>query len=170
MPLSFAQFLRYLTDTDVMSAEDVRQFVEGLPEEARPRDGKQLAHELVRHKKLTAPQAQALYQGQGQSLIVGNYVILDKLGKGGMGVVFEAAHRRLQRVVALKVMAAAAMESPEAVKRFQREVRTAARLVYPNIVAAYDADEADGKHFLGMLAVVRLALVVVLAVGPWGRR
>ena len=81
---------------------------------------------------------------------MGSYHLLEKLGQGGMGVVLKARHRRMDRVVALKVMSPAAVKSQEAVKRFHREVQAAAKLEHPNIVAAYDADEALGTHFFVM--------------------
>ena len=67
-----------------------------------------------------------------------------------MGMVLKARHKRMARVVALKVMSPAAVKSPDAVKRFHREVQTAAKLTHPNIVTAFDADEAKGTHFLVM--------------------
>src|SRR6185437_6778353 len=81
----------------------------------------------------------------------GNYLILDRLGSGGMGQVFRARHRRMDRVVALKMLSKRALDSPEALARFQREVKTAAQLVHPNIVTAYDADEVDGTHLAAMV-------------------
>ncbi len=82
--------------------------------------------------------------------VFGEYTVLDRLGAGGMGEVFKARHRRMNRIVAIKVLASAAMRSPDAVKRFQREVEAAARLSHPNIVTAYDAGEQDGVHYLVM--------------------
>src|SRR6185369_1273125 len=79
-----------------------------------------------------------------------NYVILDKLGQGGMGVVLKAEHKRMKRLVALKVLSPAFTKTPEALRRFQREVEAAAKLRHPNIVAADDADAAGGVHFLVM--------------------
>jgi len=64
--------------------------------------------------------------------------------------VFKAYHRRMERVVALKMLPAAMARMPEAVKRFQREAKAAAKLSHPNIVTAHDADEAGGVHFLVM--------------------
>ena len=95
-------------------------------------------------------QAKTLYQHEKQHLVLGNYVILDKLGQGGMGMVLKARHRRMQRVVALKVLTQEIVDDERAIQRFHREVVAAARLAHPNIVTAYDADEAKGTHFLVM--------------------
>ncbi len=81
---------------------------------------------------------------------LGNYTVQQCIGRGGMGAVFRAVHRRMNRVVALKVLPPELTEKPDAVGRFQREVETAAQLVHPRIVTAYDADEAHGIHFLVM--------------------
>ncbi len=65
-------------------------------------------------------------------------------------MVLKARHRRMDRVVALKTLPPHAMREPEAVQRFYREVKAAARLVHPNIVTAYDAGEQEGIHYLVM--------------------
>jgi len=151
MPVPLEQFVKQLAESGVMSADDVRACQEGLPRDVlSPDDAQPFARELVKQRKLTSYQAAAIYQGKGQSLTYGTYLVLDKLGQGGMGTVFKAEHRRMKRVVALKVMSAAAMKSPDAVKRFHREAEAAAKLTHPNIVAALDADEAGGVHFLVM--------------------
>ncbi len=77
-------------------------------------------------------------------------MLLEKIGRGGMGEVYKARDDRMGRVVAVKVLSHATIISDEALARFHREVRTAAQLCHPNIVTAYDADEADGVHFLVM--------------------
>ena len=150
MPQLLTDFTQQLTDSGLMSADDLRAFVEGLPADARPTDGEALAKALVKHKRLTKFQAQQLYDGEGKSLTLGNYVILDKLGQGGMGMVLKARHRRMERIVALKVIAPQVLQNQTALQRFQREVVAAAKLSHPNVVAAYDADEAKGTHFLVM--------------------
>src|SRR5262245_6343461 len=78
-----------------------------------------LAKILAKDGLLTAFQLSALREERGRSLRVGNYDILDRLGAGGMGTVFKARHRRMKRVVALKVLAAKLSENPVFVKRFQ---------------------------------------------------
>ena len=125
------QFVRQLVDSSLMSADEVAALIDGLPADKKPQDGEQLARELVRQKKLTAYQAQQVYAGKGKSLVLGNYVILDKLGQGGMGLVLKAEHRRMKRLVALKVLSPKVTKTPEALRRFQREVEAAARLSTP---------------------------------------
>ncbi len=150
MGVPLDKFVRSLSDSGLMTADEVDAFLRGLPPDRRPNDARGLAREMLRYKKLTRYQVQALYDGKARGLVLGNYVVLDKIGEGGMGQVFRARHRRMERVVALKVLPAEAVDSPEAVARFRREVKVAARLSHPNIVTAYDADESDGVHFLVM--------------------
>jgi serine/threonine protein kinase/CheY-like chemotaxis protein len=105
---------------------------------------------LVKEGLLSAFQAEALRQGRDSDLRVGNYDVLDRVGTGGMGTVFKARHRRMKRIVALKVLSRALAEDTSFVQRFQREVEVIARISHPNIVMAYDADEAEAGHFLVM--------------------
>ncbi len=151
MPLTVEQFTQRLTSSGVMSDEQLRESLASLaPDSAAHADGEQFARELVKQKRLTKFQAEQLCAGKGKSLTLGNYVILDKLGQGGMGMVLKAEHKRMKRVVALKVIMGSAMKSADAVKRFHREVEAVAKLTHPNIVTAFDADEAKGTHFLVM--------------------
>jgi eukaryotic-like serine/threonine-protein kinase len=84
---------------------------------------------------------------------LGAYRVLRKLGQGGMGQVYLAEHLRMKRQVALKVLPRAFSRNVTAVRRFQREVEALARLSHPNIVAAHDAGEALGLHYLVMAYV-----------------
>jgi serine/threonine protein kinase len=113
-------------------------------------DGTGAASELVAAGKLTAFQAEAVLGGRLSDLKMGNYEILERLGAGGMGTVFKARHRRMKRIVALKVLSANVAASEAFANRFQREVETIARLSHPNIVMAYDADEGEAGPFLVM--------------------
>jgi serine/threonine-protein kinase len=81
---------------------------------------------------------------------VGPYRVLDKLGEGGMGVVFRARDSRLDRDVALKVLPAEALGDDSARRRLLHEARTASALNHPNICAIYDVGEADGQVYIAM--------------------
>jgi serine/threonine protein kinase len=81
---------------------------------------------------------------------VTGYEILECLGEGGMGRVYKARHRLLERLVALKVIRRERLSNPEAVRRFRREARAAATLHHPNIVAVHDAGQDGDTHFLVM--------------------
>jgi hypothetical protein len=78
------------------------------------------------------------------------YEVLCPLGAGGMGQVFLARHRLMDRMVALKVLRPSLLANPAAIERFRQEVRAAAQLLHPNIVTAFDADQAGDLHFLAM--------------------
>ena len=109
-----------------------------------------LSRALVKAGYLTPYQAAAVYQNKSRGLLIGNYLILDKLGQGGMGVVFKARHRKLGRLGALKILPPSFTRDHGAVTRFKREFEAAARLKHINLVAAFEADEDRGVHFLVM--------------------
>ncbi len=148
MPISLDQFVRSLSDCGLMPADEARAFIGSFPHDLRPNTAEQLARELVAQGRLTKFQAQAVYQSKTQRLVMGNYVLLERIGRGGMGDVFKAKHQKMDRIVALKILSSVAMKSPGAVKRFQREAKAAAKLAHPNIVTAHDFDEDRGMHFL----------------------
>jgi len=100
--------------------------------------------------KLTEFQAGELLAGRGSELVFGEYSLLEPIGAGGMGRVFKALHRSMGRVVALKLMSETALSDPDAVRRFEREIRAAGQLLHPNIVTAFDANQARGIHYLAM--------------------
>jgi serine/threonine protein kinase len=93
-----------------------------------------LAAELVRRGWMTDYQFEQLSAGLGRELVIGPYIVLDRIGQGGMGQVFKARHQQMARVVALKVIRPERLGHPEAVRRFEREAKAAARLDHPNIV------------------------------------
>jgi len=113
-------------------------------------DPKALARELMQRAWLTPYQANQLLLGKGNELVLGSYVLLERLGEGGMGEVFKARNWKLAKVVALKLIRKERLSNPDAIRRFQREVRSAAALDHPNIVRALDADEINGTHLLVM--------------------
>ncbi|MCC9606110.1 protein kinase [Blastopirellula sp. JC732] len=122
---------------------------------------------LLDSELLTRFQLRAIAHGTTRGLILGRYMILDKLGEGGMGQVYRARHRRMDRIVALKVLPRDLMSQPHAIDRFNQEMQVAAQLHHRNIVRAYDADEAEGLHFFVMEYVAGSDLQsVVRSEGP----
>ncbi|AMV19052.1 protein kinase domain-containing protein [Planctomyces sp. SH-PL14] len=147
MPLSIERFVELLAGSGVLPQETIQEF---LPPHRNPQDAEELARELVRQKRLTKFQVEEIARGKGKALVLGNYTILERIGAGGMGQVFKAEHRRMKRIVAVKILPENLMKDPATVARFEREVTAAARLNHPHIVTAYDADEVNGVHLLVM--------------------
>jgi eukaryotic-like serine/threonine-protein kinase len=98
---------------------------------------------------------------------LGRYELKEELGRGGMGVVYRAYHRRLDREFAVKVVRPEYADNPLVAARFLREALALGGLAHPNIVAATDADEAEGRHFLVMELVEGFDLeTLVKRAGP----
>ncbi len=144
-PVDLNGFKRAVEDLGLIPAWELERFVAGALGGVPG-----LTKALVRAGKLTPYQAEALAQGKARGLLIGNYFILDKLGAGGMGVVFKARHRRLGRIVALKILPPSLARDNDLLSRFRREVDVAARLSHPNIVSVLDADEDRGVQFMTM--------------------
>src|SRR5262245_36647577 len=93
---------------------------------------------------------------------LGDYRILREVGRGGMGVVYEAEQESLGRRVALKVLAASALADPKQVRRFEREAKAVARLHHTNIVPVFGVGRQDGHHYFVMQFIAGLGLDAVL--------
>jgi serine/threonine protein kinase len=109
-----------------------------------------LARELLRRGWLTPYQINQLFRDRAADLLLGHYILLERLGEGGMGQVFKAREIRLGRLVALKVLRKERISKPEIVDRFYQEIQTAACLSHPNIVHAYDAEQIGDTHVFAM--------------------
>ncbi|MDA7979576.1 MAG: serine/threonine protein kinase [Pirellulales bacterium] len=95
----------------------------------------------------------------------GNYEILSEVGRGGMGIVFRAKQKTLERVVAIKIIATS-LASHEQVRRFHLEAQAAAKLRHPNIVSIHEVGELYGQHYLAMEFVGGPSLAERLQAGP----
>jgi WD40 repeat protein/serine/threonine protein kinase len=144
--LSIEEFATAVVESGLMAADQLQQFRDDHSAE----DARSLARQMVEDEKLTRFQASVLLDGSDQPLLLDGYIILDEIGSGGMGAVFKALHQQMDRVVALKILPKEAVDSPDKVKRFQREVKAAAKLEHPHVVTAFDAREDKGFHFLVM--------------------
>jgi serine/threonine protein kinase len=117
-------------------------------EEARSRGVSLLG--VLRQRGLIDEAAAADLDEETKEDFVPGYRVLSKLGEGGMGVVYRALQKRLDREVALKVVVPRLAADPSYLKRFEREARAVAKLNHPSIVAAYDYGESNGRVFLAM--------------------
>ena len=102
------------------------------------------ADTLVQSGSLTSYQMQQLLEGKGQTLCLGDYLILEPIAAGGMGNVFRARHRIKRTLFAIKTMPDQRLPSSAARKRFQREISVARKLKHPNIATVYEGS-ADGE-------------------------
>lgn len=149
-------FVNALRQARLLSDAQLAEVASGFASErGEPRE---LARELVRRDWLTPYQVEKLARGQGGELVLGKYVLLERLGEGGMGQVFKARHRVMERFVALKIIRPDLLHHPTAVRRFHQEIKAVAQLSHPNIVLAHDADQAGDTHFLVMEYVAGIDL------------
>ena len=131
-----------------------------------PLDSVDLAECLVRDKLITTFQAKRFLSNKPQGLIVGRYIILDRIGSGSMGRVYKAHHQMMDRVVALKIIAPEIASNERVVARFQREMKLVGRLDHPNVVRAYDADQIHKILYIVMEFVPGRSLGERLKKGP----
>ena len=148
MPLAtISSFVEGLIQSQLLDA-DQRDDVLRLQETLR--EPRELAQELLRRDWLTPYQINQIFQGKGRGLTMGPFILLERLGEGGMGQVFKARQKMLNRVVALKVIRKECLDNPKVILRFQREIRAAGQLSHPHIVRAYDADQVNGNYYIAM--------------------
>lgn len=108
------------------------------------------ARYLIRHQVITPWQARLILRGKFRGFFLGNYKILDQIGKGGMSIVYQVEHLRLKQQRAIKVLPSNYVDDSSRFHRFIREAQTSARLEHRNIVRAFDIDQKKGIHFIVM--------------------
>lgn len=113
-------------------------------------DPTKIAEYLVKNKLITTFQARSLLAGRYRGLVIGAYRVMEKIGSGGMGIVYMAEHEKLKRRVAIKILPEDKTRDKLALERFYREARAAAALDHPNVVKAFDVSEHQGMHYLVM--------------------
>ncbi|WP_339729252.1 bifunctional serine/threonine-protein kinase/formylglycine-generating enzyme family protein [uncultured Gimesia sp.] len=145
---SLDQFCSRVVDAGILSERELTELIENLEQDQRPQSAAALAEILLQLGTLTEYQSHALSSSEARPLLIGDYLILEPIGSGGMGTVYKAMHQRMKRIVALKVIRSDLDHVLDRLKRFEREVQAAARLSHPNIVTAYDAGEHQGVHYL----------------------
>lgn len=138
-------FLGSLKASGLLTEQELALLLRGLP---RTNRGRVVARHLVERGILTRFQAERLLAGRTQGFLLDKYVILDHLGKGGMGQVYKARDRTMNRVVALKVLANHLVKTERARELFRREVEAVGNLQHPNVVTAFDANQVGDRYFL----------------------
>jgi putative two-component system response regulator len=145
-----------LLSTGLILAEDWENLSGEIRDELlKTHEIEQVLPRLLEHGLVTEYQSGRIEAGTTFGLLLGNYRVLDRLGAGGMGVVFRAEHMRMRKQVAIKVLPFGPERDPRILRRFFSEIRAIAQLQHPNIVGAIDAGEtADGQgntlHFFVM--------------------
>ncbi|PHR95018.1 MAG: hypothetical protein COA78_31005 [Blastopirellula sp.] len=143
--LTHHKLLGHLTDSGLVDSTALDLLIE----QRQISNIYQLVDGLTDSQLLSTYQLRYIAAGKAKNLILGKYLILDKIGEGGMGSVYKARHTRLDRLVALKVVSRDP-KNKVANARFFREVQTVAKLSHPNIVAVHDSDESNNCQFMVM--------------------
>jgi serine/threonine-protein kinase len=139
------QFLTNLQQSGLVSPHELAGIRYRHAEVPRARS---LARVLIAEGVLTRFQAERLLMGRTAGFLLGPYRVLEQLGRGGMGRVYKAEHRTMERLVALKVLAPELLKTERAVQLFLHEIRAVGQLVHPHIVTAYDANQAGERFYL----------------------
>ena len=145
MAESAEQLIHELTEAGILSSDEVTSYDREIAVGVEA-----FLERLVEDGRITQYQADKFLAGQASDIYFGDYLVMEEIGRGGMGTVLLARHRRMDREVAIKILPVTALDSETAVARFYQEVKVAAKLSHPNIVHAYDAGEHHGFHYLVM--------------------
>lgn len=145
---TIAGLMDALRDQRLLRPEQLEELSRTM--QSRFTEVRSLAKHLMQRGWLTVYQMNLILQGQAEELVKGPYRILDPLGKGGVSYVFKAWHTGRNCLVALKVIKPEMLTNPEAVGRFQREMRALAQSSHPNIVRAFDINLVGNTQYFAM--------------------
>src|SRR5262245_29970220 len=147
-----SRFWHAALQSGLVDAAALRECWQAIPEAKRTADAidRRLARQAIESGRLTLWQAQQILNGRATGFKIDKYVLLNRIGQGGMGRVYLARDTRLNRRVALKVLAPERMHNPRAISRFQREAKLGAQLEHPNLVRIYDEGETNGIRYIVM--------------------
>lgn len=150
MGISIEDLVGNLANSGLLSQDEMATVHDSIAAEPHVKSGDDLARELVKQKYLTKLQAAAVLKGKTSNLVFGDYIVLEKIGSGGMGQVFKAQHKPTGKNVALKVLSADAVKNKRLIERFKKEAKAVARLKHPNVVRAYEAGKFNRIRYLVM--------------------
>ena len=152
-----------------IAVSKLRQALSDSPDEPRfietlPRRGYRFVGVIERIDE--SGEVVGLPAGTAADRTISHYRLLEKIGEGGMGVVYKAVDTKLNRTVALKFLAAHLTEDPTAKERFRREAQAAAAVDHANICTVHEIDEAGGQMFIAMAYVEGRSLDKKIGAGP----
>ncbi|MBI3410242.1 MAG: serine/threonine protein kinase [Planctomycetes bacterium] len=147
-PTTSPDFIAVLRKSHLIEKERLEAFLCAHPELSE--SPKEIAGELTKSGLLTSFQSKHLLAGRYRGLVLGQYRLMEQIGKGGTGVVFLAEHRSLKRRAAIKVLPVGRTTEKETLERFYREARAVAILDHDNIVRAFDINHEGNIHYLVM--------------------
>jgi serine/threonine protein kinase len=146
------EFGKSLLRSRLLDSQRLREYAEQFFRQTpkTERSSRKFAKLLVESGELTRYQAERLLAGRTEGFFLGECKILDRLGAGGMGIVYLAEQLKLGRQVALKILPTQYSQDHDYLARFYREARAAAELKHPNVVQVYDVGEDHGTHYIIM--------------------
>src|SRR5579875_956500 len=150
-PTTIDELLELVRKSEVVEEKKLTAYLDRVrAAQVLPATPAALAGLLVRDGILTQFQAEQFLQGKWRRFCLGKYKVLERLGAGGMGIVYLCEHKLMRRRVAVKVLPESQAKDADSLARFYREARAVAALDHPNIVRAYDIDQDEKLHFLVM--------------------
>jgi len=161
-----ADLIPVLRSSGILGDRQLAELRDKVLRGSYPLDPIALAERLVEDEVLTVYQARRFLNNKPHGLLVGRYIILDRIGSGSMGRVYKAHHQMMDRIVALKIIAPEIASNQKVVARFQREMKLVGRLDHPNVVRAFDADQLNKVLYIVMEYVPGQSLGERLKRGP----